>query len=379
MPPLRLMPTPRFARLLSAREKLSSQSVQCSRHMATSYSERDKPSREMNSAAAQPGGMAGSRTVDSEHLEDRNRRFQRAPSPNVSGPTDFHGRSGPSGIGYGDNSRWDHMAGEANGRAFLNSHAVGDDTETYDDHAMSSTDNNAFKQHMRHGGNATVPKGDSMARLHDRGALKDGFSKPDGENWRPQGDIPRVVTSLQKGETPRWHGMAPRAEEYNVRKAQVHASLWQQEIRKQEGKATSVDENANSVSIASESFPFPRNGSEASRWDSNKNMPEDWETFIRPEEEFNEETAVKEEAMMLEEFERRKEKNRIQIASFVKQHLYARRRPVDGWKYIVNNFGSESKGAKGSALKLDGRQVRANDMEKMTLRREGVRSGRRTE
>lgn len=338
--------------------------------MTTSYSERDKPSREMNSAAAQPGGMAGSTTVDSEQLVDRNRRFQRAPSPNLSGPP---------GTGYGDNRRWDHTAGEANGRAFLNSHAVGDDTETYDGHAMSSTDNNAFKQHMRQVGNATAPKGDSTARLCDRGALKDGFNKPDGtnfENWRPQGDIPRVVTSLQKGGTPRWHGTAPQAEEYNVRKAQVHASLWQQEIRKQVGEATSVDGNADSVSIASKSFP--RNGNEGSNWDTNKNMPEDWETFIQPEE-FNEDTAVKEEAMMLEEFERRKEQNRIQIASFVKQHLYARRRPVDGWKYIVNNFGSESKGAKGSALKLDGRQVRANDMEKLTLRREGVRSGRKTE
>ena len=58
----------------------------------------------------------------------------------------------------------------------------------------------------------------------------------------------------------------------------------------------------------------------------------------------------------------------------MKQHLYARRRPVDGWKYIVNSFGV-NKGAKSSVFQLD--ESRASELEKLALKRE-IKPRRRT-
>ena len=42
----------------------------------------------------------------------------------------------------------------------------------------------------------------------------------------------------------------------------------------------------------------------------------------------------------------------MQIASFIKTHIFSRRRPIDGWKYMIEEFGPNAKKGKGSVSRL---------------------------
>lgn len=41
-----------------------------------------------------------------------------------------------------------------------------------------------------------------------------------------------------------------------------------------------------------------------------------------------------------------------QIASFIKTHIFSRRRPIDGWKYMIEQIGPNAKKGKGSVSRL---------------------------
>eukprot|EP00250_Pteridium_aquilinum_P005008 c15174_g2_i1 orf=158-1261(+) len=360
----------RFARLLSFPEQSWRHAMQYNKRTATTFPAQDA------------GMMAGlGRVVSEEHTQDQDKNYRPAnpylkgpASPNLRNPADC---VGTSSFGYGGN-----MAGDASRKASLESPNLGRAGNVHD---MRSTSSDAQGELLGYGSNAGVVSRDSTALPLDRGpsrpdAASSFQQRPQGRpyaasfvNQRPQGELSRDVMSFQKGDMPRQHDLTPCAEEYNVRKARVHASLWQQEMKKQAGEATSVEGNPDAE--LSDSFSDTRVGKESSGWDPNKTMPEDWETFDPSEGQFYDDSPGKEEAMMFEEFDKRRERNRILIASFVKQHLYGRRRPVDGWKYILNNFGLENKGEKGSAL--GGRQMTGNDLEKLALKSESRRLRRK--
>lgn len=42
----------------------------------------------------------------------------------------------------------------------------------------------------------------------------------------------------------------------------------------------------------------------------------------------------------------------MQIASFIKQHIFSRRRPIDGWKYMIEELGPNARRGKGSVSRL---------------------------
>lgn len=42
----------------------------------------------------------------------------------------------------------------------------------------------------------------------------------------------------------------------------------------------------------------------------------------------------------------------MQIASFIKTHIFSRRRPIDGWKYIIEELGPNARKGKGSVSRL---------------------------
>lgn len=44
----------------------------------------------------------------------------------------------------------------------------------------------------------------------------------------------------------------------------------------------------------------------------------------------------------------------MQIASFIKTHIFSRRRPVDGWKYMIEVIGPNARRGKGSVQRLPG-------------------------
>lgn len=41
-----------------------------------------------------------------------------------------------------------------------------------------------------------------------------------------------------------------------------------------------------------------------------------------------------------------------QIASFIKTHIFSRRRPIDGWKYMIEEIGPNARRGKGSVQRL---------------------------
>lgn len=44
----------------------------------------------------------------------------------------------------------------------------------------------------------------------------------------------------------------------------------------------------------------------------------------------------------------------MQIASFIKTHIFSRRRPIDGWKYMIEEIGPNARKGKGSVSRLPG-------------------------
>jgi hypothetical protein len=42
----------------------------------------------------------------------------------------------------------------------------------------------------------------------------------------------------------------------------------------------------------------------------------------------------------------------MQIASFIKTHIFSRRRPIDGWKYMIEEIGPNARKGKGSVQRL---------------------------
>lgn len=42
----------------------------------------------------------------------------------------------------------------------------------------------------------------------------------------------------------------------------------------------------------------------------------------------------------------------VQIASFIKTHIFSRRRPIDGWKYMIEEIGPNARKGKGSVSRL---------------------------
>lgn len=114
-----------------------------------------------------------------------------------------------------------------------------------------------------------------------------------------------------------------------------------------------------------------------------KTMPDGWETTSKTQDGNPWEMTQREEDILLQEFERRIAFSKFQvfdcqlffvrvkwrfllfmvcyflncclsqIASFIKSHIFSRRRPIDGWKYMIEELGPNAKrGNKGSVQRL---------------------------
>lgn len=71
----------------------------------------------------------------------------------------------------------------------------------------------------------------------------------------------------------------------------------------------------------------------------------------------------------------------LQVAGEVKCHKYSRRRPDNGWSYMVEKLGPQGKRGAGGGWKFislpDGSSRPLNDMEKMYVKRETPKRRRR--
>ncbi|KAL3646475.1 hypothetical protein CASFOL_011655 [Castilleja foliolosa] len=83
-----------------------------------------------------------------------------------------------------------------------------------------------------------------------------------------------------------------------------------------------------------------------------KNKPDGWETTAKSADGNVWDMSQREEDILVQEFERRIAFNKFQIASFIKTHIFSRRRPIDGWKYMIEEIGPNARKGKGSVSRL---------------------------
>ncbi|KAJ1289186.1 hypothetical protein BS78_02G145100 [Paspalum vaginatum] len=82
-----------------------------------------------------------------------------------------------------------------------------------------------------------------------------------------------------------------------------------------------------------------------------KTKPDGWETTSRGQVEIYGRSQQREDDILLLEFERRIAFSKQQIAYFIKTHIFSRRRPIDGWKYMIDEIGPDARKGKGERAK----------------------------
>ncbi|XP_037419596.1 protein GAMETE CELL DEFECTIVE 1, mitochondrial-like [Triticum dicoccoides] len=153
------------------------------------------------------------------------------------------------------------------------------------------------------------------------------------------------------------------ADEYRTRKQRVHAALWVKEIDKMEearlggggggrGAADDIDRLLDSCSEIFDSGNADFGDSKIPSTGEIKTKPDGWETTSRGQDGNIWEISQREEDILLQEFERRIAFSKQQIASFIKTHIFSRRRPIDGWKYMIEEIGPNARKGKGSVQRL---------------------------
>ncbi|CAL9158159.1 protein GAMETE CELL DEFECTIVE 1, mitochondrial [Musa acuminata AAA Group] len=154
-------------------------------------------------------------------------------------------------------------------------------------------------------------------------------------------------------------GAKKGADEYRVRKQRIHSGLWMKEIEKLEeaklGGANASDDIDRLLDSCSEIFDSGNIGLNDSKIPSTqefKTKPDGWETTSKSQDGNIWEISQREEDILLQEFERRIAFSKYQISSFIKTHIFSRRRPVDGWKYMIEVIGPNARRGKGSVQRL---------------------------
>ncbi|CAN4121243.1 unnamed protein product [Withania somnifera] len=149
--------------------------------------------------------------------------------------------------------------------------------------------------------------------------------------------------------------------DYRLKKQRVHAGLWLKEIEKMEeaklgdsiGGSGNADDIEKLLDSCSEIFDSPNDDLSNSNMTSEfKNKPDGWETTSKTQDGNIWEMSQRDEDILVQEFERRIAFNKFQIASFIKTHIFSRRRPIDGWKYMIEEIGPNARKGKGSVSRL---------------------------
>ncbi|CAH9064736.1 unnamed protein product [Cuscuta epithymum] len=171
----------------------------------------------------------------------------------------------------------------------------------------------------------------------------------DGDDIAKKNENERSIYSLEN-----------MRKDYRVKKQRIHAGLWVKEIEKMEeaklGDGGNADDIEKLLDSASEIFDSAnddfKNNLHVSSSDI-KDKPDGWETTSKSVDGNIWDMSQREEDLLLQEFERRIAFNKFQIGSFLKTHIFSRRRPIDGWKYMIEEIGPNArKGGKGSVTRL---------------------------
>ncbi|CAN1187847.1 Protein GAMETE CELL DEFECTIVE 1, mitochondrial [Linum perenne] len=145
--------------------------------------------------------------------------------------------------------------------------------------------------------------------------------------------------------------------DYRLKKQRIHAGLWAKEIEKlQESKSGAAGGGVDDIDRLLDSYSeiFDTNNAELddTKAPELKNKPDGWETTSKAPDGNVWDMSQREEDILHQEFDRRIAFCKFQIASFIKSHIFSRRRPIDGWKYMIEVVGPNSRKGKGSVSRI---------------------------
>ncbi|KAJ6874500.1 hypothetical protein NC652_034250 [Populus alba x Populus x berolinensis] len=220
---------------------------------------------------------------------------------------------------------------------------------------------------------------DLMAKNRAPWELDVNFSSPTGiedaetkafveemnDNWderRKTQPQPQPKNDNNKNGGDSLYNLDTMKKDYRLKKQRIHAGLWTKEIEKQQEEAmnatlgdSSPDDIDRLLDSCSEIFDTANNDLDNSKIPSSsefKNKPDGWETTAKAQDGNIWEMSQREEDILLQEFDRRIAYSKFQIASFIKTHIFSRRRPIDGWKYMIEELGPNAKKGKGSVTRV---------------------------
>ncbi|KAH7570123.1 hypothetical protein JRO89_XS05G0048300 [Xanthoceras sorbifolium] len=214
----------------------------------------------------------------------------------------------------------------------------------------------------------------------DADAETKAFVEDMNENWDERRKKTKDNDDGGGGGNEKLYSLENMKKDYRLKKQRIHAGLWMKEIEKQEeanlagGAADDIDRLLDSCSelykmvLSSCGYLNYKYWMSSHRiFDSTstdldnakipsssefKNKPDGWETTAKEQDGNVWEMSQREEDILLQEFDRRIAFCKFQIASFIKTHIFSRRRPIDGWKHMIEEIGPNARKGKGSVPRL---------------------------
>ncbi|XP_021722926.1 uncharacterized protein LOC110690410 [Chenopodium quinoa] len=192
------------------------------------------------------------------------------------------------------------------------------------------------------------------------------FVEDMNENWenrrmnREKAKQEEEMKVKKKEENGGLYSLENVQKDYRLKKQRIHAGLWMKEIELIEeaklggGSADDIDKLLDSCSEIFDSASNNLNDPKVPSTSEFKNKPDGWESTSKSEDGNVWEMSRREEDILLQEFERRMAFCKFQIASFIKTHIFSRRRPIDGWRYMIEVIGPNARKGKGSVSRLPG-------------------------
>uniref|UniRef100_A0A7N0TRC4 Mucin-like protein n=1 Tax=Kalanchoe fedtschenkoi TaxID=63787 RepID=A0A7N0TRC4_KALFE len=185
------------------------------------------------------------------------------------------------------------------------------------------------------------------------------FVEDMNENWEQRRKSQQKMEQVTQKSDGSLYSLENIKKDYRLRKQRVHAGLWVKEIEKMEesklGNFGPGDDIEKLLDSCAEIFDSPSSdlsGAKVPSTSELKNKPDGWETTAKAEDGNVWEMSQREEDILLQEYERRISYSKFQIASFIKTHIFSRRRPIDGWKYMIEEIGPNAKKGKGSVSRI---------------------------
>ncbi|GAB2297786.1 hypothetical protein Dimus_031873 [Dionaea muscipula] len=214
--------------------------------------------------------------------------------------------------------------------------------------------------------NFGVSGGDSNIVLPsdaDADAETKAFIEEMNENWdeRRKGSSKKNEEGGEKNKEVGLYSMENLKWDYRLTKQRIHAGLWMKEIEKlEEAKlgapglsgGDDIDRLLDSCSEIFDTAGNVLNNTNIPSSSEFKNTPDGWETTSKAPDGSVWDMSRREEDILLQEFDRRMAFCKFQIASFIKTHIFSRRRPIDGWKYMIEVIGPNARKGKGSVSRV---------------------------